>query len=194
SARLGPRRRRPGADPGVGHPRSSHRVGPTVKRGDERGAGTDRATAPEERACQDRPEAAGCRTRLADPAPAAPPLAAPRTDPPPPRAPRGPASPRILRGDGPEGGGAPGRAAGRLAMRDRARWRRRLWATAVAALAGWSSGCATTREATPNPLIVPVGDFETVWSTTVGVLDEDFDLASANRESGELVPDPTIRA
>lgn len=52
------------------------------------------------------------------------------------------------------------------------------------------SGCATMRETAPNPLPVPVADFESVWNTTVAVLDEYFDIASEDRASGEILTNP----
>lgn len=64
----------------------------------------------------------------------------------------------------------------------------RLAALAVAVVVG--PGCATMRESAPNPLPVPVADFETVWNTTVAVLDEYFDIASEDRASGEIVTNP----
>ncbi len=43
-----------------------------------------------------------------------------------------------------------------------------------------------------NPLIVPSGDFELVWRSTIRVLDEYFELASENRLSGTIVTDPKV--
>ncbi len=58
-------------------------------------------------------------------------------------------------------------------------------------LLGWvGPGCATMRESAPNPLPVPVADYESVWNTTVAVLDEYFDIASEDRASGEIVTNP----
>jgi hypothetical protein len=64
----------------------------------------------------------------------------------------------------------------------------RLAALALLGLIG--PGCATMRESAPNPLPVPVADFESVWSTTVAVLDEYFEIASEDRSSGEIVTNP----
>lgn len=53
-----------------------------------------------------------------------------------------------------------------------------------------ASGCASVRQPAPNPLPVPVADFETVWNTTVAVLDEYFDIATEDRLSGEIITNP----
>lgn len=66
-------------------------------------------------------------------------------------------------------------------------------------------GCATMPEATlpfasrqlresvsPNPLVVPSGDFELVWRDTIRVVDEYFDIATENRLSGTIVTDPRM--
>jgi len=69
----------------------------------------------------------------------------------------------------------------------------RLIAAGLAALAALSqTGCAVTdlRAVTPNPLVVPSSDFETVWKTTVAVLDDYFDIKSENRLSRTIVTDP----
>lgn len=52
----------------------------------------------------------------------------------------------------------------------------------------------TRRPVSPNPLIVPTGDFELVWNRTVALLDEYFDIASENRLSRTIVTDPKIGA
>jgi hypothetical protein len=64
--------------------------------------------------------------------------------------------------------------------------------TALAALA--QAGCATTWTQTTvsNPLIVPSSDFETVWKTTVKVVDEYFDIRSENRLARKIETDPDI--
>jgi hypothetical protein len=69
--------------------------------------------------------------------------------------------------------------------------RNRLIAAALAALAA-SGGCSLTgvRTVTPNPLLVPSADFETVWKTTVAVLDEYFDIANENRLSRTIKTQP----
>lgn len=45
-----------------------------------------------------------------------------------------------------------------------------------------------------NPLLVPSGDFETVWNTSVKAVDEYFDIAFENRLSGRIVTQPQIGA
>ncbi|MFO0956022.1 MAG: hypothetical protein U0800_01000 [Isosphaeraceae bacterium] len=55
-----------------------------------------------------------------------------------------------------------------------------------------ATGCATVREPTPNPLPLPVSDFEPVWNATVAVLDEYFEIANEDRVSGEIVTNPVI--
>lgn len=75
---------------------------------------------------------------------------------------------------------------------------------AVAAVTIWC-GCASMPEVTlpfarnplkevvsPNPLMIPSGDFEMVWRQIVRVLDEYFDIASENRLSGMIVTQPKI--
>lgn len=68
----------------------------------------------------------------------------------------------------------------------------KLGLAAVAALG--LAGCATTpvRTVTPNPLLVPSTDFETVWDQTVAVLDEYFDNPRENRLAREIVTDPAV--
>lgn len=75
----------------------------------------------------------------------------------------------------------------------------RLIAAGITVLAALGhAGCATIspapRPVTENPLVVPSADFETVWKTTVSVLDDYFDIASENRLSGMIVTQPTIGA
>jgi hypothetical protein len=72
------------------------------------------------------------------------------------------------------------------------------WIVAGLALLAASSqtGCATTRlqSVTPNPLIVPSADFETVWKKTVAVVDDYFDIKSENRLSRTMVTEPKMGA
>ena len=72
--------------------------------------------------------------------------------------------------------------------------RNRLIAAATAALAALiaAGGCALTgvRTVTPNPLLVPSADFETVWKATVAVLDEYFEIASENRLARTIKTQP----
>jgi hypothetical protein len=65
---------------------------------------------------------------------------------------------------------------------------------ALAALS--QSGCALTelRAVTPNPLVVPTGDFETVWNQTIAVVDDYFEIASENRLSHKIVTEPRLGA
>ena len=81
------------------------------------------------------------------------------------------------------------------------RLRMRLIAVAVAASAALGpAGCATVtrvisaRPVCENPLIVPSGDFETVWRETVAVLDEYFDIRNENRLARTIVTDPVMGA
>ena len=41
-----------------------------------------------------------------------------------------------------------------------------------------------------NPLVVPAGDFDTVWNKTIAVVDKYFDIASENRLSRTIVTQP----
>jgi hypothetical protein len=50
------------------------------------------------------------------------------------------------------------------------------------------------RPVAENPLLVPSGDFETVWNRTVAVVDKYFDIASENRVSRTIVTQPKIGA
>jgi hypothetical protein len=59
------------------------------------------------------------------------------------------------------------------------------------------SGCALIhgpQVISPNPLIIPSGDFETVWKQTVFTLDEYFDIASENRLSRTIITHPKVAA
>lgn len=58
------------------------------------------------------------------------------------------------------------------------------------------AGCAALkpRVLSPNPLVVPTGDFEGVWTTTVQVLDEYFTIASENRLARKIVTEPVSGA
>lgn len=50
------------------------------------------------------------------------------------------------------------------------------------------------RPVTSNPLIVPISDFETIWTATVRVLDEYFDGVEENRLAGRIRTEPKIGA
>lgn len=52
----------------------------------------------------------------------------------------------------------------------------------------------TRRPVSPNPLIVPIGDFELVWNRTIAIVDDYFDIASENRLSRRIITDPKIGA
>jgi hypothetical protein len=70
-------------------------------------------------------------------------------------------------------------------------------AAALLALAALSqSGCAVTglQAVTPNPLVVPNGEFEKVWKETVAVVDDYFEIASENRLSHKIITEPRIGA
>jgi hypothetical protein len=52
------------------------------------------------------------------------------------------------------------------------------------------SGCATTSKTpmlTENPMIVPSGDFETVWRASVVAVDQFFDIATEDRAQRKIV-------
>ncbi|AGA31394.1 hypothetical protein Sinac_7355 [Singulisphaera acidiphila DSM 18658] len=65
-------------------------------------------------------------------------------------------------------------------------------ASLVAAVAIGQAGCSIVapRPVAENPLLVPSADYETVWKTTVAVLDEYFDIATENRLSHTIVTQP----
>jgi len=46
------------------------------------------------------------------------------------------------------------------------------------------------RPAVPNPLVVPIDDFELVWNKTIAVVDKYFDIASENRLSRTIITQP----
>jgi hypothetical protein len=66
--------------------------------------------------------------------------------------------------------------------------------TAAVALAQAGCSIVAPRPVSENPLVVPSADFETVWKTTVAVLDEYFDIASENRLSHTIVTHPKSAA
>lgn len=70
-------------------------------------------------------------------------------------------------------------------------------AAGLLALAALSfSGCALPglQAAVPNPLVVPSGDFETVWKQTIAVVDDYFDIKSENRLARKIVTEPKTGA
>ena len=67
----------------------------------------------------------------------------------------------------------------------------------LAVLGCLTVGCATIpgmRTVSENPLIVPSGDFETVWKASVVAVDEYFDIASERREQRKIVTNPKTGA
>ena len=50
------------------------------------------------------------------------------------------------------------------------------------------------RTAVANPLLVPSGDFESVWTRTVAVLDHYFDISTENRLTRKIVTQPKMGA
>ena len=50
------------------------------------------------------------------------------------------------------------------------------------------------RPITPNPLVVPSSDFETVWNKTVAVVDKYFDIAKENRLARTITTQPQMGA
>lgn len=72
---------------------------------------------------------------------------------------------------------------------------RRLGALGVAWVALISTGCATgmTAARCPNPITVPAEDFETIWTRTVHVVDQYFEIAEENRIDGRIktIPQPS---
>jgi hypothetical protein len=43
-----------------------------------------------------------------------------------------------------------------------------------------------------NPLVIPSIDFETIWNTTVAVIDEYFEIANENRLQRRIVTQPNV--
>ena len=75
----------------------------------------------------------------------------------------------------------------------------KVWVPSVvlAILGFMSVGCATLsgmRTVSENPLVVPSGDFETVWNASVVAVDEYFDIASERREQRKIVTNPKTGA
>ena len=77
------------------------------------------------------------------------------------------------------------------------RIRLRIAGVALGVLGLLSVGCATVpglRAVSDNPLVVPTGDFETVWKATVISVDEYFDIASERRDQRKIVTQPKTGA
>lgn len=69
----------------------------------------------------------------------------------------------------------------------------RILAGLVALAALGQSGCALVPQpVVENPIIVPAGEFEKVWKTTVDVVDNYFDIRIENRLARRIVTDPDI--
>ncbi len=94
-------------------------------------------------------------------------------------------------------------------MLKRRRWLVRTVPAAFAAIVGSAPGCGSGPAAwrvpsvtkilspapvTPNPLVVPSGEFENVWNKTVAVVDKYFDLESENRLSRTIRTQPQMGA
>lgn len=79
----------------------------------------------------------------------------------------------------------------------RRRWMTRISGILVIGGASASSGCSLARQIrndipVSNPLVVPSIDFETIWNTTIAVVDEYFDIASENRQQRRIVTQPKV--
>lgn len=62
---------------------------------------------------------------------------------------------------------------------------------------GVLSGCSMARRwrgdiPVSNPLVIPSIDFETIWNTTVAVIDEYFEIANENRLQRRIVTQPNV--
>jgi hypothetical protein len=70
-------------------------------------------------------------------------------------------------------------------------------ATFASLIACGSSGCATIgvgQAVAENPMIIPSGDFETVWKASVIAVDQYFDIASEDRVLRKIVTQPKTGA
>ena len=79
----------------------------------------------------------------------------------------------------------------------RRRWITRLAQCLFAGGVSVHSGCSIAKRfrndlPVPNPLVVPSIDFETIWNTTIAVLDEYFDIATENRQQRRIVTQPKV--
>lgn len=72
--------------------------------------------------------------------------------------------------------------------------RPRMWLFLVGLIAciAPGPGCAVgdRRVVSPNPLMIPAGDFETVWNRTVRVVDDYFEIESENRLARRIETKP----
>jgi hypothetical protein len=74
---------------------------------------------------------------------------------------------------------------------------RKIAAGVLVSIALGSAGCAsiyTMGKVTPNPLIAPNAEFETIWKQAVIVLDEYFEIADEDRQAGTITTDPVVAA
>lgn len=74
----------------------------------------------------------------------------------------------------------------------RRRWIVRLSQILCVGVSSFQSGCSMARRLrgdipVSNPLIIPSIDFETIWNSTVAVIDEYFEIASENRQQRRIV-------
>lgn len=62
----------------------------------------------------------------------------------------------------------------------------------LVAIGAFGPGCAFNdrRVVSPNPMMIPAGDFETVWNRTVRVVDDYFEIASENRLAHRIETKP----
>lgn len=74
----------------------------------------------------------------------------------------------------------------------RRRWIVRLSQILCVGVSSFQTGCSMARRLrgdipVSNPLIIPSIDFETIWNSTVAVIDEYFEIASENRQQRRIV-------
>lgn len=74
----------------------------------------------------------------------------------------------------------------------RRRWIVRLSQILCVGVSSFQSGCSMARRLrgdipVSNPLIIPSIDFETIWNSTVAVIDEYFEIATENRQQRRIV-------
>lgn len=74
----------------------------------------------------------------------------------------------------------------------RRRWIVRLSQILCVGVSSFQTGCSMARRLrgdipVSNPLIIPSIDFETIWNSTVAVIDEYFEIATENRQQRRIV-------
>ena len=81
-------------------------------------------------------------------------------------------------------------------MRKRGRRQIRSMVAALGLAVAGAGGCATVfpPPPSPNPLSVPVADFETVWMACITSVDDYFDIASENRLQHKIITEPKVSA